>query len=443
MNISIIGFGYIGAVIGAVLSNSGNKVVAIDTNLKSIENLNLGICNIPEPLLKSLVKTGVKNGNLSGSLNYDFVSSSDVILVTVGTSLSEEFNADLDDIKSVFSNLASHIKSGQIIMLKSTVPPGVTRQMASEFFKDRNDIFIGFSPERLAEGNAINEFKSLPIIVGGINEESTSKCAYFWSKVLDVEVIKVSSCEAAELVKLADNQWIDLNIALAHELAILCDSLPYNVDILEVIKGANTLKKGDHYVNILTPSIGVGGYCLTKDPWFLSALGTNNKIQINLPKYGRMANDKMPFYVAEKVNKFLRERFDDYSKVKIAILGYSFKSNSGDVRFTPMKFFIEALFEFGFKNIHVFDPTITIKAIDDERVFHDLSWKDCISEAFCVVYGASHNEIKNISISQLTKGMIPGGLVYDGRRYFNSIEIDELTKNGINYSGVGRSINNV
>ena len=441
MNISIIGFGYIGAVIGAVLSDSGNNVVAIDTNKKSIENLNKGLCDIPEPALKNLVKKGVENGTLSGTLDYDSISCSEVILVTVGTPLSDQFNADLGAIRSVFFNLAKNIKSGQIVMVKSTVPPGVTRQMALEFFGERDDIYVGFSPERLAEGNAISEFNSLPIVVGGVNDDSTDKCAEFWEKVLDVDVLKVSSCEAAELVKLADNQWIDLNIALAHELAILCDSLPYNIDILEVIKGANTLKKGEHYVNILTPSIGVGGYCLTKDPWFLSALASSNKVEINLPKYGRKANDKMPLYVASSVDEFLSEKYTLHTKVKIAILGYSFKSNSGDVRFTPMRVFIKALFDLGYTNVHVYDPTVSLDSIDDERISYELSWEKCLSDASCVVYGASHDEIKKITTTQLSKLMKSGGLVYDGRRYFNRPEIDELLKHGFHYSGVGRTFN--
>ena len=195
------------------------------------------------------------------------------MLVTVGTPLSDEFDADLSAIRDVFKMLSDYITDGQIIMVKSTVPPGVTRQMANEFLAGKENVFIGFSPERLAEGNAIQEFRTLPIVVGGINDKSTERCADFWSTTLGVEVIKVSSSESAELVKLANNQWIDLNVALANELAILCDSLPYNLDILEIIQGANSLKKGQHFVNILTPSIGVGGYCLTKDPWFVSSLG--------------------------------------------------------------------------------------------------------------------------------------------------------------------------
>jgi len=398
MKISIVGFGYIGAVIGAVYAELGHSVHAIDSNVSSMNDLNQGICHVPEPALRELIKKGVENKNLSGSTSYDSISGSDVVLVTVGTPLSDEFDADLSAIRDVFKMLSGYVNDGQIIMVKSTVPPGVTRQMANEFLAEKKNVFIGFSPERLAEGNAIQEFRTLPIVVGGINDKSTERCADFWSTTLGVEVIKVSSCESAELVKLANNQWIDLNIALANELAILCDSLPYNLDILEIIQGANSLKKGQHFVNILTPSIGVGGYCLTKDPWFVSSLGEKNGAHIKLPGTGRRVNDMMPSYVADNIIAHLAAKNEDLDSVKLAILGYSFKTNSGDIRFTPMEKFVKELFNRGLKHISVFDSTISEGAITDERVFRTKSWQECLSNSDCLVFGAAHSDIAVISM---------------------------------------------
>ena len=171
MKISIVGFGYIGAVIGAVYSNLGHAVTAIDNNKTCIDQLNLGICNVPEPQLQRLIKEQVELGNLKGSSDYSISNKSDVILITVGTPLSDNFDADLTAISDVFRKLAKYVKKGQIIMLKSTVPPGITRKMHEVFLKGREDIYVGFSPERLAEGKAIQELKDLPIIVGGVNEK--------------------------------------------------------------------------------------------------------------------------------------------------------------------------------------------------------------------------------------------------------------------------------
>ena len=439
MNISIIGFGYIGTVIGAVLADLGHTINAVDSNQANIESLNQGKSSIPEPELNHLIQKGVKRGLISGSSEYQSICYSDAVLVTVGTPLSENFDADLSAIRNVFENLARYVRPGQIIMVKSTVPPGVTRQMADDFFNGREDVYIGFSPERLAEGNAISELKSLPIIVGGVNEISSEKCAKFWQDTLGVEVIQVSSCETAEMVKLANNQWIDLNIALANEFAQLCDALPYDLDVLEVIKGANSLKKGQHFVNILTPSIGVGGYCLTKDPWFLNALGEASGAQLTLPKAGRQANDLMPNYAANFIQKFFLNKKISNSSVKVAIFGYSFKTNSGDVRFSPMEKFVYWLFEAGFDNISIFDSTIKNTDINDERVIKENSWRACILEADCVVFGAAHDDIRDIEICEMVKLMKPNGLIYDGRRYFSHDEIRQLTKLGMVYQGIGRS----
>ena len=439
MKITVIGFGYIGSVISAVLSNKGHKVLAIDNNKNSIDELNNGICNIPEPLLKEMISDSVKLGLLSGSISYSNINKSDVILVTVGTSLSNDYDADLSALEDVFKNLSTHVVNNQLIMIKSTIPPGVTRKLATSYFASNNNIYIGFSPERLAEGNAIKEFQELPIIVGGINDASTEKCANFWEEVLEVEVIKVSNCETAELVKLANNQWIDLNIALANELAVLSDSLPYKIDILEVIKGANSLKKGQHFVNFLTPSIGVGGYCLTKDPWFVSTLGDKNNSPLKLPRTGRMINDSMPSYCVQQIIKLLNKNVKDIKNTKIAILGYSFKNNSGDLRFSPIINFVDALIDKGFNQISIFDSFIGSNKIIHKNLVRTKTWEECVKDADVIVFGTAHDDIKSIKINNLASLINKNAIIFDGRRYFEKIEINNLKKLGLKYLGVGRS----
>ena len=179
-------------------------------------------------------------------------------------------------------------------MIKSTVPPGTTRAMYEEIIAPAAQVHMAFSPERLAEGAAIRELGQIPILVGGIDAAAGEAAAAFWREVLPVEVMTVASPEAAEMVKLADNLWIDLNIALANELAKLVDAMPWPIDVMEVIRGANTLKKGQHHVNILYPANGVGGYCLTKDPWFVDALGRRAGIELKIPRAARAVNDSMP-----------------------------------------------------------------------------------------------------------------------------------------------------
>ena len=439
MKISIIGFGYIGSVMSAVLADLGHSITAIDNNSYAIDELNEGICLIPEPNLHNMISSGVAKGLIKGSSDFKDIKGSEVILVTVGTPLSDSFDADLSALRSVFSELKKYVISGQTIMIKSTVPPGTTRLLAEEFLADEN-VFVAFSPERLAEGNAIEEFTQLPIVVGGINEESTKECSNFWRNIFqDVDVMEVSSSEAAEMVKLADNQWIDLNIALANELAILCDSIPGNIDVMEVIESANSLKKGMHYVNILYPSIGVGGYCLTKDPWFLDAFSRKMGTNINLPSQGRKANELMPGYAFSKINNFM-QRYENYKEKKVSILGYSFKSNSGDVRFTPMEQFIKLLLKEGFNNIHIYDPMVSDKDIlSDKNLKIHSDWTRCIENSSCLIYGVAHDVIKDISTGSLIQNLEEGAMVFDGRLYMKKEDILELKEANLHYQGIGRS----
>ena len=440
MKITVIGFGYIGSVISAVLCEAGHTVHAIEQDPKVIDDINNRIFNVPEPSLEELVFSALDSKSLEINNSYDDVSSSDAILVTVGTPLSKEFDADLSALEGVFKKLSSKVNDDQLVMIKSTVPPGTTRMLRDKFFGADSKTLMAFSPERLAEGDAINQLKGLPIIVGGINAESTEACSNFWVNALKAEVVSVTSSEAAELVKLADNQWIDLNIALANELAILCDSLNMGVDVMEVISAANSLKKGAHYVNILTPSIGVGGYCLTKDPWFIHTLAKKHNLSLNLPSSARNSNDLMPLYVSSKIKDFLKNNHISPYEKKIAILGYSFKTNSGDTRFTPMKFFIDSLINDEFLNISVYDSTVKADRYISPHVFWENDFISCIKNADVVVFGAAHDDIKNLSINDIAKNMNSNGLVYDGRIYFDHDQISELKERGINYLGVGRTI---
>jgi nucleotide sugar dehydrogenase len=438
-SVAILGFGYIGSVIGAVLSSAGLMVVGIDTNEELIAGISSGHCPIPEPDLESLIGEGLARGHLSVTTDPSAVAGVDAVVITVGTPLSEEFDADLSHIRDACSAIAPHLSDGQVVMIKSTVPLGVTRLMAEELLRESANVLVAFSPERLAEGDAIREFRTLPIVVGGIDPESTAAASEFWRESLGVEIIPVSSPETAELVKLADNEWIDLNIALAHEIAMLADALPYPIDVLEVIRGANSLKKGQHYVNILTPSNGVGGYCLTKDPWFVDALGKRYGAELRLPAAGRAVNDSMPRYVFERIDRFLRERMDDPATSKVAVLGYSFKTDSGDTRYTPVQPFIDALRGAGYAHVEVCDPTVPSEEAARNGVALNPDWREALRGAAAVAIMAGHREFREIGVEDFVDLLVPGALVFDGRIYYDRPMIDALTNAGFSYRGVGRS----
>jgi UDP-N-acetyl-D-mannosaminuronic acid dehydrogenase len=185
----------------------------------------------------------------------------------MGTPVHDDGSLADEQLRAACLSLSQHIRKGQLVVPKSTVPPGTTRDVVRPLLQRGGltagvDFALAFAPERLAEGIALADLRTFPIVVGGLDERSTRAAAEFWRRALGVRLIQQDSLESAEIVKLADNWWIDLNIALANELAKFCAL--FEVDVLDVIEAANSIPKGNGNVNILLPSVGVGGSCLTR-----------------------------------------------------------------------------------------------------------------------------------------------------------------------------------
>lgn len=432
--VAVVGFGYIGAVIGAVLADRGYQVVGIDTHERVLAKVRRGEAPVPEPGLAELISSAVTAGRLHVTDDPVAVSDCDTILIAVGTPLTATGDADTSQIATAAASIAPYLRDGQLVVLKSTVPPSTTAEKVTPILRAHANVHVAFCPERLAEGRAIEEFRTIPVVVGGVDAESTAVAAAFWRAVLDVEVVEISSSLGAELVKLADNLWIDLNIALANELAQLCDRLG-GVDVLEVIHAANTLPKVEHHVNILVPSIGVGGYCLTKDPWFVHAMGENLGLDLQIPQVSRRVNDAMALYAADLIDSTMG---GSEGGKRIAVLGVAFKTDTGDCRFTPTIPVIESLRERGYEVV-AHDPCVEADQAASDLPFeleHDL--ETAIRDADCIAYFTGHRQFKEIPVEWLARIARPGALVFDGRMYFSRERIAEIENHGLRYKGVGR-----
>ena len=424
----MVGVGHIGSVIADELALRGNEVIAVDIDSRKIENLNKGIPPITEPGLLELIKSTISSGKLRGSTCFADLHGSDLVLITVGTPIVNG-QADMGALLAASRAVSEVLTTPATIVIKSTVPPGTTRDVVAPIFA-RQGFLVGFVPERLAEGQAIVEFRSLPMVVGGQNAEQSHAIANIWKK-LGFETIEVADSTAAELVKLADNAWIDLNIAFGLELAKACDKI--GTDVLAVIKAANTLKKGSSYVNILLPSVGVGGYCLTKDPYFLNNFAENVGAEMKLPRVGRSVNESAPDYLLTRLLDF--KTLENLSTM--LVIGIAFKNNSGDTRYSPAIEFIRLAIEAGI-SVTWFDPLVL-----DEDVPHDLiSTRITVLEdkKFGVVANlAAHDGVTDLGSKQIIQLLSPNGTFLDGRRFLSTVEIDEIKSKGINYLGVGRS----
>ncbi|MFY3792732.1 nucleotide sugar dehydrogenase [Ureibacillus sp. MALMAid1270] len=437
--VAIVGFGYIGSVIGTVLADRGFQVIGVEKNPHILDCIRNKKSPFNEPSLEELIQRTVTAERLFVSADPASIRDCETVIVTVGTPLSDDYRADTTQIEEAIKAIRPFLQKNVLVMIKSTVPPFTTSELVAPLLREIEGVKIAFCPERLAEGNAIREFQSIPIVVGGVDERSGKAAALFWKQALDTDVIEVSSATTAEMVKLSDNLWIDLNIALAGELAKLADRL--GIDVLEVIGAANTLVKGakGQHVNILTPSVGVGGYCLTKDPWFVQQLGSEYGLELLLPRTGRIVNDGMPLYSASLIHSHLSERFSDPSRVKIAVMGISFKNNTSDCRFTPTKPVIDELLSLGY-NLEICDPWTSEE--DEKLVVADLpvnkNIEETIREADCIAFLAGHQEFYSLSIERIAELGNEHALIFDGRMFFKREDIEKMRRLGLTYKGVGR-----
>jgi UDP-N-acetyl-D-mannosaminuronic acid dehydrogenase len=437
--VAVIGLGYVGSCVAAVLADRGLDVVGVDTNTRLIEEFDNGFCRFHEKGLPELVRSGRESGKLRVTTDASVVRDADVVLVTVGTPVRPDGSLAEEQLHSACMALSEHVRRGQLVVLKSTVPPGTTRSVVLPLLQrgglvGGEDFGLAFTPERLAEGTAIAELRSFPIVAGGLDADSAQDAADFWQAALDVEVIPLDTLEAAEIVKLADNWWIDLNIALGNELAKF--SALYGVDALDVVRAANTIPKGNGNVNILLPSVGVGGSCLTKDPWMVWHSARERGLEILTAPAGRAVNDGMPEYTAQLAIDQMTKLGKDPAAAKVAVLGLAFKNNTGDLRATPTVAAVEALRE-ACAEVTIYDPLVdTAEAAALFGQPQAASIAEAVHGADCIAILALHKAFTEIDFADLP--VADDCLVLDGRAYYSREKIAELRELGYYYKGVGR-----
>lgn len=337
--ISVIGLGYIGLPTAAMLAQAETKVVGVDVVPHVVETINQGKIHIVEPGLEEIVKVAVKEGYLRATLTPE---SADAFMVAVPTPFFDNYEPDMTYVEAAVKLIAPVLKKGDIIILESTSPVGSTEQMAGWLKNlrpdlafpisadDPADVYLAYCPERVLPGKVVEELISNDRIIGGI----TPKCAQLAEEVYKIFVkgeLLHTNARTAEMSKLTENSFRDVNIAFANELSMICDKLDINV--WELIELANHHPR----VKILQPGAGVGGHCIAVDPWFIV---NKTPEQARLIKMARVVNDSKPEWIMDKVNaavvSFLHQHPEKSIKdVKIACFGLAFKPDIDDLRESP------------------------------------------------------------------------------------------------------------
>jgi len=437
--VAIVGLGFVGSCMAAALAERGMDVVGIDVDPRLAAELERGHCRFHEDDLAELLAGSIAAGRLRVTTDFAAAGEADVVLISVGTPVSDDGSLAAEQLSAACAGLSRHLRDGSLVILKSTVPPGTTRSLVLPLLegggrRGGTDFGLAFMPERLAEGTAMRELRAFPMVAGGLDLDSTRAAATFWRTALGVDVMELDSLEAAEIVKLADNWWIDLNIALGNELAKFCAL--FDVDVLDVIAAANSIPKGGGHVNILLPSVGVGGSCLTKDPYMVWQSARDRGLDIRTAIAGREVNAGMPEYTAALIIDTLATLGKDPAAATIAVLGLAFKNNTGDLRATPVQGAVAALVKAG-AEVRLFDPLVdTGQATELFGMEPARTLLDAVAGADCVAVLALHREFEDIDFAALP--VASSCVLVDGRAYYTKEKIAALSAQGYVYRGIGR-----
>lgn len=384
--ICVLGLGYIGLPTASTFATSGIKVIGVDVNPQVVKGLQNGHLHIHEPGLRTLVQAALRSHNL---VIAEEPEPADAFIIAVPTPFYGDKKADLSYVISAAESIVPHLRSGNLVVLESTSPPRTTIDilipiLEKSGLKAGQDFHVAYSPERVLPGQILRELIENARVIGGIDENSAQAGYDLYHVFVKGEII-TTTATTAEMVKLMENTYRDVNIAIANEFSRLADR--FGVDIWEAINIANLHPR----VNILRPGPGVGGHCISVDPWFFVEAAPDLTQLIHT---ARAVNDSQPAYVVSKVEKMLAGLKDK----RIAILGLAYKPDVDDLRESPAIEVVELLSKAGAKvtAYEPFKPDFKIENADTS-----LTLEEAIADAEAIVLLVSHQEFKDLQPLQI------------------------------------------
>ncbi|BCW37342.1 UDP-N-acetyl-D-mannosamine dehydrogenase [Arthrobacter sp. StoSoilA2] len=410
--VAVIGLGYIGLPTAAILATNGIEVIGVDVNQRTVDAVNAGQVPFVEPDLGVHVSGAVSQGHLSASTS---TPQADAYIVAVPTPFREDRSADLSYIEAAARAIAPQLQGGELLILESTSPPGATEHMAQYILNLRPDlsldgsdskpaILVAHCPERVLPGRVMIELVTNDRIVGGMTAEAAEKAKDLYAVFCQGEILTTDAV-TAEMAKLVENSYRDVNIAFANELSVISDKL--GIDVWELIRLANHHPR----VNILQPGPGVGGHCIAVDPWFIVAAAPEES---RLIRTAREVNDAKPEWVFQKVVSALENL---PTTAEVSVLGLAFKANIDDLRESPAieiaAHLAEALQD---RRINVAEPHVEElpKQLVNRSNVELVSIEDSIQRSDVVVVLVDHDDVKAVAPELLS-----GKIVIDTRGALN------------------------
>lgn len=402
--LSVVGLGYIGLPTAAVFASRKKKVIGVDINQQAVDTINRGDIHIVEPDLASVVKTAVEEGWLRATTQPE---AADAFLIAVPTPFQEGHQPDLRYVQSAAQAIAPVLTKGNLVILESTSPVGATEQMAAWLAAARPDltfpqqvgeaadILIAYCPERVLPGQVMVELIKNDRVIGGMTPACSARASELYRIFLEGECVETNA-RTAELCKLTENSFRDVNIAFANELSLICAD--QNINVWELIALANRHPR----VNILQPGPGVGGHCIAVDPWFIVA---QNPQQARLIRTAREVNDAKPHWVLDQVKKCVADSLTVSNKraseLTVACFGLAFKPNIDDLRESPAMAVTQLIAEWHTGTTLVVEPNISQTPAKLAHLATLVSIEQALTHADVLVMLVDHREFRAIASDTL------------------------------------------
>lgn len=432
ITICVIGIGRIGLPTALVFAQAGAKVIGADISDIIVENINNGITHIDEPGIEEFLKNAVSSGNFRASTDLQAsITEADVIIICVPTPVDINKNPDYSALMAVCRDLVKGLKKGSLIIIESTIAPGVVEEIIVSFIEENTNFTIGKDlgivscPERADPGKIFECLKTVPRIVGGIDERSNNLAGALYKAAMGVKIVKVSNPRTANAVKLTENIFRDVNIALINELAILYEKI--GINIIETIGAAATKWNFvPHY-----PGPGVGGPCLPANPYYLIQVANRVGYIPYLVRLAREINDRMPDKIVHLILEALNGIGKPIKGSKVAILGITYKSGVKDVQYTPAERIIDTLKNLD-TQITCYDPLFKNEIVFGLPI--EESVEVAIQDADAIVFCTAHEEFKQLNLENLSKLASLPAVIVDTRNIFN---LNKAKNAGFAYRGLG------
>ena len=433
-DVGIVGLGYVGLTLATVLADAGSTVIGVEKRHTVVDLTNQGIPHFSEAGLADALSRVIAAGNLVAAQAFESNVTCSTYIITVGTPLSSDGKVRLDMMEAAAQQVADNMADGALVILRSTVRVETTRRVVAPILSATGKRFdLAMCPERTLEGRALQELRELPQIIGADTTFASERAASVFERITS-SIVKVSSPEAAEIIKLVDNTYRDVQFAFANEVARVCDV--FGVNAYEVISSG---KLGYQRTNVALPGL-VGGPCLEKDPHILLQSAHSRGLNLEITAASRLVNERQPYETAEFIaNEIARRHLP--SVLRIRIVGMAFKGvpATDDLRGSMSSKVLAAL-----KSMHadaefgIFDPVITpdvlAKEFPETLVYSSIH--EAVAGASVVVIANNHPDLSRIHPRSMREVLAPNGFIFDYWNHFSHLPVSEL---GDSYFAVGHT----